>query len=236
MNRNALDLVVVGALAAIVMALTCWAPSPGAARALAALPLVLFLPGYAITAALFPSGALGAAERLLFSVGLSLAAAALGGLLLHWASLGLAAASWAALLGNLTLLACLAALLRRRRLPAGETPRRAPRLTLPQGAQLGMAALLVCGALLLAREGAAAPSGPGFTQLWALPTKGGSQDSVRLGLSNHETRSMRYRLQVVAGGATVDTWPLIALEPGQEWQAIVALPAQPSNSTVEAVL
>src|SRR5699024_11169101 len=95
-------------------------------RALVALPLVLFAPGYAIVAAAFPASRLGTAERLLFSLGASLAVVALAGLLLHWAALGLRPAAWALVLGNLTLVSSLIALLRRRSQPASLDVRSRP--------------------------------------------------------------------------------------------------------------
>src|SRR5512138_185476 len=103
MNRKALDLVICSALAALAMTLVLLTPEIGPARAIVALPLALFVPGYALAAAAFPAGRLGGAERLLFSLGASLAAAALCGLMLHWTALGLRPAAWAVALGNLTL-------------------------------------------------------------------------------------------------------------------------------------
>jgi uncharacterized membrane protein len=236
MNRKTLDLVAISAFAAIAMTLTLRASEGGAARTIVTLPLVL-LPGYAITAAVFPGRGPGMAERLLFSLGLSLAVAVCGGLLLHWTSLGLQATSTAAVLGNTTLLASLIALARRWRRPADDPPSQGMSLSLLQGAQLAMAALLVGGALLIARDGAAAQTSSGFTQLWVLPAGPERQDSLRLGVSNHESAAQRYRLEVTTGGAVVDTWPLIALGPGQEWEAIASLPAaRPGAATVEAAL
>src|SRR4249919_523027 len=110
MNRKVFDLVICSALAAVAMTLALLVPEIGQARALVGLPLVLFVPGYALTAAAFPAGRLGTIERLLFSVGASLALAALAGLLLQWTALGLRPAAWVIALGNLTLVASLIAL------------------------------------------------------------------------------------------------------------------------------
>src|SRR5262249_13317704 len=238
MNRKAFDLVICSALAAVAMTLALLAPDVGLARALVALPLVLFVPGYAITAAAFPSGRLGAAERLLFSVGASLAVAALCGLMLHWTALGLRPAAWAVALGNVTLVSSLIALARRWRQPAGDPapPRVAP-MTLLGGGLLGLAALLVAGALLIARDGAIHQRATGFTQLWVLPDSAASQDHVRLGVSNREPGQVGYRLLVTASGTIIGSWPRITLGPDEQWEATVALPtAQPTAATVEAVL
>jgi uncharacterized membrane protein len=236
-NRKAFDLVSVCALAAVAMTVTLMAPDSGVARVLIILPLVLFAPGYAITAAAFAARPLGGPERLLFSLGLSLAVAVLGGLSLHWTSLGLRPAAWAIVLGNTTLVVSLVALVRRWRRRADEPLPGAPRLTLAQGAQLALAALLVGGALLLAREGAVQQRATGFTQLWMLPPAEASQDIVRLGVSNRETSATRYRLLVISGGTIIGSWPSITLGPTEQWEATVTVPqTQPRAATVEATL
>src|SRR5262245_47383574 len=74
MKHSIFDLLIGSALAIVAMLLALFAPGSGPARALVGLPLVLFAPGYALVAAAFPSGRLGAIERLLFSLGASLAA------------------------------------------------------------------------------------------------------------------------------------------------------------------
>src|SRR5918997_6967724 len=73
-------------------------------------PLVLFLPGYGLTAAL-ENRQLSPPERLLFSVGLSLALTVLAGLVLSWTPWGLQRGSWAVLLGGMRLAATLVALI-----------------------------------------------------------------------------------------------------------------------------
>jgi hypothetical protein len=82
------------------------------------LALVLVLPGYALTAALFPWSTLSGEKRFLFSLGLSLALTALGGFVLHWTPWGISPESWAVLLGGMTLLGCGIAFARRLGQPA----------------------------------------------------------------------------------------------------------------------
>jgi uncharacterized membrane protein len=237
MNHKAFDLVICCALAVIAMTLALLAPTIGLARALAGLPLVLFAPGYALVAAAFPAGRLGTIERLLFSMGASLALAALAGLLLHWTALGLRPAAWAMALGNLTLVASLIALIRRWRQPTVDTVPRVAGMTLIEGGLLGLAALLVASALLIARDGALQQRAAGFTQLWVLPDSAAQQDSVRLGVSNREPGDVGYRLLVTASGTIIGSWPRITLGPDEQWEATVALPtAQPAGATIEAVL
>jgi uncharacterized membrane protein len=245
MKHNAFDLVICSALAVVALLLALFAPELGPARALVGLPMALFIPGYALVAAAFPSRRLGTIERLLFSLGASLALAALAGLLLHWTALGLRPAAWAIVLGNLTLLASLVALVRRwqtlrvssRPFVDQERRSRLPHLTLVEGGLLGLAMLLVVSALLIARDGALQQRATGFTQLWVLPDSAAKQESVRLGVSNREPGNVGYRLLVTASGTIIGSWPRITLGPDEQWEATVALPtAQPVSTTVEAVL
>jgi uncharacterized membrane protein len=261
MKRNVFDLIICSSLAVMAITLALLAPEIGVARAIVGLLLVLFVPGYALVAAAFPSGRLGMIERLLFSVGVSLAAAALAGLLLHWTALGLRPAAWAMVLGNLTLVANLVALIRRwrsSRIPSAytngletgalvlESPwpfadrdakSRIAGMTLIESGLLGLAVLLVVGALVIARDGAMQQRATGFTQLWVLPDNAAKEDSVRLGVSNRESGQIGYRLLVTASGTIIGSWPRITLGPDEQWETSVALPtAQPAAATVEAVL
>jgi hypothetical protein len=244
MKHTTIDLVLCSALAAVALMLALLTPEYAPLRALVALPLVLFAPGYAIVAAAFPAGRLGTIERLLFSLGASLAVVALAGLLLHWAALGLRPTAWTVALGNLTLVASLIALLRRRRQPASVAAQplllsgfRRAGLTRTQGGLLGLALVLVAGSVLIARDGAIQQRATGFTQLWVLPDSAAQADSVRLGVSNREPGRSGYRLLVTASGTIIGSWQRITLGPDEQWEATVALPTtQPISATVEAVL
>jgi hypothetical protein len=90
--------------AAVVCALALLAPIPPV-RVTAGLLLVLVLPGYALTAALLPRRSLGRPELALCVLGLSLAVAALGGLLLNFAG-HLSRPAWDILLTAVTVGGC----------------------------------------------------------------------------------------------------------------------------------
>src|SRR5438045_7348664 len=79
MCRKSLDLALVVGIAIAATATILLGLSPVLRLALGIL-LVLVLPGYALVAALFPGRSLATPERLLFIIGLSLTATALGGL------------------------------------------------------------------------------------------------------------------------------------------------------------
>ena len=230
MRHRALDLIIAAALAAGAMTLVRQAPDASLAHLFLALPLVLLLPGYALTAAAFPGAELSLAERTLLSLGLSLAATVLGGLALQWAPIGLAAPAWAALLGNLTLAACLVALVRRLRV-APPAPRPGVLLQRRQALMLGTAGLIACTALLVAREGALQRQAGAVTQLWLLPAH--QAGALQLGVANLESRPANYRLELSGAGDVLASWPSIALDPGERWEQSVTLP--PSQSGVEDV-
>jgi uncharacterized membrane protein len=206
-------------------------------QVLIALPLVLVLPGYAISAAIFLKHRLGVPERLLFSVGLSLAVAALGGLALNITPWGLSAGSWAVLLGSVTLGASVVALARRRERLWVSTGHSRVGLRAYEVLLLGLAALVVVVGLRLARTPVPSQGFQGYTFLWILPANENAHDAVRLGVSSNEFAATSYRLQVKVNDAILREWPVIELAPGEQWEATVVLPAaQAQDERVEALL
>ena len=237
MYRKSFDLVVVVIVTAITMGLALAGVSNGVLLILLGLPLVLVLPGYALTAALFSSDALSLVERIVFSLGLSLVVAVLGGFVLNWTVGGLQTASWAVLLGSVTLVASGAALMRRLRETEKEsaTSRSDLRIDWGQAALFGLAILVVVGAVLVARGGALQQA-VGSTQLWMLPADGADQNVVLLGVRNMEPQAMKYRLQVTVGNDVVREWATIELDPEQKWETTVVLPAGTKQGAVQAKL
>src|SRR5438067_5670942 len=114
MNHRSADIFVVAAITLVATVLALLVPPDIVFIRILTLPLVLVLPGYALTSALFPGRSLGVPERLVFSLSLSLAIAILGGLALNLTPWGLGTDSWAVLVASITLVACAVALIRRR--------------------------------------------------------------------------------------------------------------------------
>jgi Protein of unknown function (DUF1616) len=104
------DLLFVAALAVICAILTA-AVDVSAIRIPAGLILELLLPGYALGALALPRRDLSVAERLLLTVGGSLALTALGGLLLDALPGHMGRVPWAILLAAVTLIAATAAII-----------------------------------------------------------------------------------------------------------------------------
>src|SRR4051794_9717466 len=118
MPSRHLDLVVVAALAVAQLGLAFVSNFEGPLRVAVGLPAVVFAPGYALTAAVWPRGGLTSAERFALSLGLSLSLATLGGLALYATGVGLWPIPWAVLLGVPTLIGSQVAIRRRLQLSA----------------------------------------------------------------------------------------------------------------------
>jgi uncharacterized membrane protein len=235
MKRHSIDLFVVMLVALIGAALTIAPVDSGSARLLFALPLVLVVPGYALVAALFPARTLDTPERLLFSVGGSLAITIIGGFLLHLSPWGLRADSWVVLLSGMTCGAAVVALRRRPHRSTGATERGRSYLNPGQGILLSLAGLVVVTTLGIARIPAPAQEAQGYSLLWMLPDQGRRQ-VVRIGISSQEFAVARYRLQIKQDGRIVQEWTPLELKPGTQWDTTVRLPAQRPGSHTEALL
>jgi len=267
MHHKSRDLLLVMAITSIAVIVNLIGVNNPILQAPFALPLVLLLPGYAITAALFPKGAIGVSERLLLSLGLSICVTALGGVILNWTPWGLQPASWAVLLGGITLCASLIALRHRNEQAAllivsrtgakGEGARSLDKsrsgpkkrllsklraaeqaisdtvkmtldlLDLRQTLLLGLAVLLVVGAVYVARSGAMQQES-GFTQLWITPheetSEEANENAVLIGIRHMEMIPVNYALEVDIGESDKYRYPSIQFKPNEEWVANVPLP------------
>ena len=227
-------------LAATVIAVLCAALTvlPAPVRAIGALPLVLLLPGYWLTAALLPSPLFGPLGRAALSVGFSIVACVLAGLLLNLTSGGLSTTGWVLALGGISLLGSAVAWLRCQP-SSGETPA-SLRSQLPgrrEGALFGLAAVLLVGAFGLAHISAARQNQPNFTQLWIVPDAASAGRVIQLGVRNQEQDTRSFDLELRVDGDVVRDWHPITLAPQQTWQVQVNAPdGGPFAGTVEALL
>ncbi|MCW2987123.1 MAG: hypothetical protein JWM24_61 [Solirubrobacterales bacterium] len=179
-----------------------------------ALPLTLFLSGYAIAAATFARRPIDRTTTLILSVGISIAVLALGGLLLNYAG-GLHAGTWALLLVLVVLAASRAAALRRA--PTGTrtlVPPR-PRVSTAAAAVLAMAALATVAAFALAFTPLSAKHATGYTELWLQPFDSARGAAVRVGIGSNEQERTAYRLSIHLGRGGAPATRRFALEPGE---------------------
>jgi uncharacterized membrane protein len=205
-------------------------------QAIFALPLLLFVPGYALTLALFRHKSLTAAERLLFSVGLSISLAALGGLVLNYTPWGLQAGSWLAWIVGVSLAAGVAAFLVQQE-PLLVTTRRS--VSTPPARDLtlfGAAAAFAVIALLLASQPAPVEGNVGYTSLWMIPDQTGHPTAVQVGIASSELNSTTYNLRLELNGQPLNEWEDITLQPGEKWSDRATLPPTKGSEKVEAFL
>lgn len=194
-------------------------------------PLVLAAPGYALTAALFPPGALEREDRVVYSFVLSVSAAALGGLVLQ-VVLNLDRGAWLALLLAITLAACAVAQRRRVSLPIQHADAALPRP--PAGAiwAISFAAALAVAAIAVgvAVDGVREQQGrQRFTSFWALPvTTADGATRIEAGLWRHGGPAS-YRLLVSQGQRPLQSLRL-RLGSRERWRTLLdpAVSAQPS--------
>lgn len=210
------DLVVTAAASLASLVLIAL-PFGGLVKGILLLPMVLVLPGYALAAAVSPRGGLSRSDRAVYTVALSVGAAALGGLVWQFAFV-LSREAWALLLVSITLAGCAIAQRRRtRQAPIRDqkrpqSPRANPersrpsRLELPTvlTALIGVAAAIA--AIAIAVDGLQEQRAEShFSALWVVPPKPNS-GAVEVGVLNHQNAAHEYRLEVEAGGREIQDW------------------------------
>jgi hypothetical protein len=222
-----LQLACLGAIAcALVAALVPWE----IVRLVAALPLTLFLPGYAVVAVAFGSRELAAPKRIMLSVAVSLMVLALGSFVLNIFPFGLETASWAVLLPLVVIAACRGAALRRQRPQRDRAGR--PALPRPAAGSLvlgALAAAIALGALALSERPLPAENAKGFTALWMLPTDK-LEDAVAIGVDSNQHDFHSYRLRVSLGKDQSKTYR-VDLDPGEERVYEVDVPPRAGGRT-----
>ncbi len=223
------------ALGALLLAAVAWTGAGGAAAsALAGILLVFVLPGYALTKLLFPGDDLELAETVALALGLSLAVSAQGGLVLHFLPWKLETRSWSALLAGITLLATVGALWRHRRWTV--VPRSLAKVNLSfsvgQVLLFVLAGGVVAGAYALAYQGELAQNSSDFTQLWIRPDDKATS-AVVVGINNHATETVRYRLEIKLDQAVVGEISPIELKPQGSWTHSFSVPEGGKAVTAE---
>jgi hypothetical protein len=204
-------------------------------RTILVLPLAVFLPGYALTGAIFQRRRPALVERMVLPLSLSLVTTALASLFFYLFSFGLTLRSWVVALAVVTVSATLAAAAR----PSPTLDTSAP--VMPPGvlraslrplpiAIAVAAAGLVAGAVTLARTPLPSPSAPGYTALWL--THDSSSRALILGVRSAEHRKTRYVLRLRLAGRI--TKRHLALAPGQTWQERLA-PARQATASLYRV-
>jgi len=228
-------------------------------RIILGLPFVLFLPGYALAAALFPrKDALSGIERVALSFGMSIAVASLIGLLLNYMPWGIGVYPIFISLTIFILVMSIIARYQRRRLTEGERLAISFNLSLPIGRGQGtldkvLTIILVpaiLGAMGTIGYAVATPRvGERFTEFYVLGPEGnaieyptelkvGEQWIGIVGIVNQEQETASYLVEVTIDGIRNEEIGAIVLEHGEKWERRVTFkPARAKdNQKVEFLL
>ncbi len=224
MQRQPSDLIIVSIVTVICAATTLVMAASPVLRVIGGVPLVLILPGYAITAACLPRRSFGQAERLLISLGLSVAITILLGLVLYYAGISLQLRTWAIALASTTLVACGIAWRRRPAAEGESSPvSLSINLSLRNIVLLGLAVVVSGVAIGIARLPTPPNEVSGYTLLWMVPTSDENSGSYQLGVTSQEFAAMTYHLQVTVDGRVTWDWPELKLAPGDTWKSPIVL-------------
>lgn len=231
-GRRSSDLVALVALALLGL-VAVLAGIDGAVGAVLLLPLAFAVPGYALTAALFPPGQIPAAERAVYVVALGIAVAALSGILVQLV-FSLDRTAWALTLAGLTLAAGAVASARRwEERPAAAAPELNPIAVVLLVAALAIASWAVMNATDRARDELGDAH---FTELWLLPKDGpGAPGRVSIGVSNHEGHPASYLVRLTLGGAPLRDWT-VRLGEGQAWTTDLQAPLPTDSKPLRVTL
>jgi hypothetical protein len=220
----------------IIAAAISFVSVPDWARTIVDLPLVFFLPGYALNCALLRSRTLAASERLAYSVAYSVAVAILAGVVVQTA-FALDRAVWTITLTGVTLAATIVAAVVRRD-PVTDAWSRPALPSLPSVIGIGSAVAVAAVAVAVAASAAGdAHSHSHFTALSILPagvSRGGRQP-VAIAVENQTGELKQYHLSVTQGGRRLLTEaPALADAAKMSWRVDASTPssADPVTATL----
>jgi uncharacterized membrane protein len=221
------DLGLVVALTLLAAAATLLPCSLVVVRAVLALPLVLALPGYALTRAMLRLDELRGTELLIVSVALSIMVTVFAALLLQAAGVRLEERQWMALIAVVTIAAAAIGISRGQAHPVV-----LPHLSVRwrEASAIASAIVLLIAAAALGFTPLSAPMGTvGESFLWILPLPGAGDNAAEFGVINDETRARRYTVELTVAGQRARTFGPFELAPGGTWgaSAVVGPPSKP---------
>jgi uncharacterized membrane protein len=219
-------------IAALIASQEGWPP---VIRLFGAVPLVLVLPGFAITQAAFARSRLDRWEAILLSLGLSLAVTALCGLALAELRVVGIGRDWVIVETVITVAALAVLYLRRDRAEqVSESSGRRQQSSTRDSVLLALAPAVAILAIAYAVVGALGDSQATAMQLWMVPD---SQDasSVRIGVANQQSGPGNYRVELV-DGVDDQAWSVDFAQNAQTWTVTVALAKQADPREVTLTL
>ena len=193
--------------------------APPALRAPAAVGLILWAPGFALTLAIFPKGAIGRVERTVLAVAASVALTAIAAVLLDVVGIRLGTASFVISACLVTLFAAAAAVRRMPALAAIPDPAPIPRPS-PTAIAIVIGICVVLAGAVVAARVTPQPAGiPGSSAL-AVTTSAGS---LRAEVISAEVVPTKYRLTMRTGDRSIEV-ARFTLLPGASWRRTLNRP------------
>lgn len=208
--------------------------NPNALWIILSVPFVLFLPGFGMTFILFPGKSLGIPERLLLSVGLSVAFTALSGLILNWTPWGLQTKSlWIFLLLSLAVEIAAIYFFRRPSWKNGITLPADINFNMRQWVLMVLAAVVTIMAIRIARTPAPQQGLEGYTLLSI--EAGDAPDTIRVGVESEEFQTTSYQIRYEFNGI-LRKGSTLQLKPGETWEITLRVPTDELAGTPFTVL
>jgi uncharacterized membrane protein len=237
--RRNLDLFIVGALAVGGLVAALLSDLYPLIRGVLSVPLLIALPGYALTAALIPDRqSLGRTERTVLGVGMSIVLVILTGLVVNLLPAGITNVTVSISLSAICLLGVAIGLFRRRGAPA---PEEAADLEVPEAGDapeaaagrrrerpsrygpefLALAVILTVAAVFVGVLGAVRAPRTQFTEFWMLTSS--DPNVVQVGIQDDEGRPVQYRIEVQTQGQVLRSAE-IDLTQGEDITQSIRLP------------
>ncbi len=217
--------------------------SPSLVRGLLGLIVVLFLPGYSLSAVLFPyRGQLSPLERAALTVLLSLALAALAGLALNYTPWGVALLPVLLVLGGGSFLTAIIAWYRWKQLaPAERLSFDLPTPIIPwelpsivdKALMYSLVAVIIVAALTMVYTFNSPSISESFTEFYILGADGSlenyatslsvyDEQQLLVGVVNHEHHHLAYRIKLRLGDQQLAEVQTGTLSPGQRWESPIS--------------
>lgn len=193
---------------------------------------VFIVPGLSITNNLFHGLPQPFYERIAYSIGLSVALLALGGLVLHGLGLGFQTQVWMLLLCGVTIVNLAINAARPARGNIEETYRLAD-FSLLEFLFYTLACVIVVTAILFSIAGDQYPT-TRFTELW-VTQENESASVLNIGVSNHEMQTVSYQIEVLVNRRPVYRQNIDNLNSNLTWEAHITLPEPPPMGDIVQV-
>jgi uncharacterized membrane protein len=218
-KRDLLGVFLWAAMALVAVAST----NSVALRLVAGVPLVFFLPGYALLRALGLT-ARSALEWHVLAIGMSVVIVIIGGFVLNGVEF-LSPLGWAVWLTFMTAAASGAAAFRSAAGRRLAWPRQAVAgLTARHGATLAVAALVAAAAFTIAVRDEYGYRQFHYTEFWMVPDGPERPGALTIGVKNAETSASAFDIEVLLDGRAIAVWRSLPLDPGETLTEEITLP------------